>query len=246
VALREEFERSGNLLFRRRSYLPLILIAVYFYAMRGYQYPGNSARLDMLLEFFCLFVCFSGLAIRVFTIGHTPGGTSGRNTKEQIAATLNTTGIYSVVRHPLYLGNFIIWLGIILFAHLWWLVLIYVLAFWLYYERIMFAEEEFLRAKFGDEFTRWAANTPAFIPRFGQYIPPHLPFSTKTALKREYNGAFAIIVMLFILEVASKVVVEHRLECDPYWKYIMAAGFVMWMVLRTLKKKTTLLRVEGR
>ena len=246
LALREEFERSGNQMFRQRSYLPLVFIGIYCYALRGYTYPGNSARLDTLLEIFCLLVSFFGLAIRIFTIGHTPERTSGRNTQEQIADTLNTTGLYSVVRHPLYVGNFVIWLGIILFAHLWWLVLIYVLAFWLYYERIMFAEEEFLRKKFSDEFTRWGATTPAFIPRFRGYVKPHLPFSTKTALKREYNGAFAIILVLFILEVASDAIVEHRFECDLFWKIILGVGFGMWMVLRTLKKKTTLLRVQGR
>src|SRR5262249_14353626 len=187
-------------LFRRRSYLPLVLLGVCLYALRGYQYPGHSARLDTLLEVFCLLVSFFGLAIRILTIGHAPARTSGRNTREQIADTLNTTGLYSVVRHPLYLGNFIIWLGIVRFAHLWWLVLIYVLAFWLYYERIMFAEESFLRDKFGAEFTTWAATTPAFIPRLHGYVRPQLPFSVRTAFKKEYNGAFAIIVVLFVLE----------------------------------------------
>ena len=32
--------------------------------------------------------------------------TSGRNTHDQVADSLNTSGIYSIVRHPLYVGNF--------------------------------------------------------------------------------------------------------------------------------------------
>ena len=55
---------------------------------------------------------FFGLGIRVFTVGFTPKNTSGRNTAEQIADVLNTSGIYSMVRHPLYVGNFFMWLGI--------------------------------------------------------------------------------------------------------------------------------------
>ncbi|MGC9453013.1 MAG: methyltransferase family protein, partial [Oceanipulchritudo sp.] len=51
-------------------------------------------------------------------------GTSGRNTKQQVAYSLNTTGFYSVVRNPLYLGNFFMYLGIALFTHHWWLVLV--------------------------------------------------------------------------------------------------------------------------
>jgi protein-S-isoprenylcysteine O-methyltransferase Ste14 len=149
MALKEEFERTGNWLFRWRSYLPLMMIAIFLLALREYEYPGNSENLDHLWEIFCLIVSFIGFGIRVFTVGHTPKGTSGRNTKEQVAETLNTSGIYSVVRNPLYLGNFFMGLGLALFAHLWWLTLIYILVFWLYYERIIFAEEEYLRNKFG-------------------------------------------------------------------------------------------------
>ena len=102
----------------------------------------------------------SRLAIRAYTIGHTPKGTSGRNTKKQVANALNTTGAYSLVRNPLYLGIFFMGLGVALFAHLWWLTLIYVLAFWLYYERVIFAEEAYLRDKFGAEYLSWADRTP--------------------------------------------------------------------------------------
>ncbi len=55
-------------------------------------------------------------------------------------------------------------LGVMLFAHTWWLALIYILAFWLYYERIMFAEEAFLRKKFGDEYLTWANSTSLHSP----------------------------------------------------------------------------------
>ena len=64
-------------------------------------------------------------------------------------STLNTSGLYSVVRHPLYLGNYLMWLGVALFSRTWWAPVIVSLVFWLYYERIMFAEEEFLRRQFG-------------------------------------------------------------------------------------------------
>lgn len=141
MALREEFEKTGNWLFRWRSYLPLIVIGIFLLSLREYEYPGRSEQLDHIWEAICLIISFVGLGIRFFTIGHTPKGTSGRNTKKQVAETLNTTGIYSIVRNPLYLGNFFMGLGIALFAHLWWLTLIYILLFWLYYERIIFTEE---------------------------------------------------------------------------------------------------------
>jgi protein-S-isoprenylcysteine O-methyltransferase Ste14 len=246
MALREDFEDSGYWLFRWRSYLPLAGLAVILLGLREYEYPGHSETLDHLWEVGCLVVSFAGLAIRSYTIGHTPKGTSGRNTEKQVADTLNTAGAYSLVRNPLYLGNFFMGLGVVLFAHLWWLTLIYILAFWLYYERIIFAEEAYLRDKFGAEYLAWADRTPVIIPSFRNYKKPELPFSFKNVLRREYNGFFAVIVCLFLFETLGELFAEWRLEFDSGWIVALVVGFLVWLTLRTLKKRTRLLNVDGR
>lgn len=246
MALQEEFERSGSWLFKWRSYLPLSLIGVILMAMGEFHYPGGSETLHHLWEGVCLLISFFGLGIRIFTVGHTPQATSGRNTKRQVADTLNTTGIYSVVRHPLYLGNFFMFLGVVLFVHTWWLTLIYVLAFWLYYERIMFAEEAFLRKRFGDEYLTWAHDIPAFIPRFRNYRKSSLPFSLKKVLRKEYNGFFAVIIAMFILEQLGEIVLNGEFELDLHWAILLSLGFIVWAALRILKKKTTFLNEHDR
>ena len=246
MPLREDFERSGNWLFRWRSFLPVIVLAGFALILKEFTLLGNSERLDQWWEVFCLGVSFFGLTIRILTIGHTPYGTSGRNTHTQVAETLNTTGLYSAVRNPLYLGNYFMSLGIVLFLHLWWLVVIYTLIFWLYYERIIFAEEEFLRSKFGQSYLDWANTTPVFIPSFAQYKSPELCFSLKNVLRREYNGFFAVILIMFILEVVGDIVVEGRVHFDQGWLLLLAVGFTVWATLRFLKKHTTVLDVDGR
>jgi len=246
MALKEEFVKTGNWLFRWRSYLPLLLIGILLMALRDSEYPGHSEAFENYWEIFCLAISFLGLGIRIFTIGHAPKRTSGRNTREQVADTLNTAGIYSLVRHPLYLGNFLILLGISLFAGLSWLTLICILTFWLYYERIMFAEEEFLRNRFGKDYEEWANKTPAFIPKLSGWKTPTLPFLIKNVLRREYNGFFVIIVMFTMLEVAGDIFEEGKLELDLTWGLIFSVGFIVWIVLRTLKKKTNILSVVGR
>ena len=57
-------------------------------------------------------ICIVGFLVRFYTIGTTPKGTSGRNTQEQVADVLNFDGMYSMLRHPLYLGNYLIWFGL--------------------------------------------------------------------------------------------------------------------------------------
>ena len=246
MALCEEFEKTGRWLFRWRSYLPVLFAGIFLLALRESEHPGRSEQWEVIWEVFCVLVSFTGLGLRALTIGYAPKGTSGRNIKEQIADTLNTTGVYSIVRNPLYLGNFFMGLGVALFAHLWWLALIYILSFWLYYERIIFAEEAFLRERFGNQFVEWAQRTPAFIPNFSIWKQPSLPFSLKNVLKREYNGLFAVVVVFFILEVVGDIFAEGKLELDPMWGSILCVTFIAWAILRTLKKKTAILKVDGR
>jgi protein-S-isoprenylcysteine O-methyltransferase Ste14 len=246
MALKEEFEKTGSWLFRWRSYLPLLLTGIMLLGMRHFEYPGHCHTRDQVWEITCLVISFFGLGIRIFTVGHTPKGTSGRNTHSQKAEVLNTTGLYSIVRHPLYLGNFFIWLGISMFVHMWWISLIFILVFWLYYERIMFAEEEFLRKRFGEEYEKWSSKTPTFLPRFKNWRSPDLSFSLKSVLKREYTGLLAIVASFTFLEIAGDVFTEGKLELDLMWIIIFSAGLIIYLTLRTLKKKTKTLLVEGR
>lgn len=111
MSLQEELEKQGIWLFRYRGTLPLIvlLIGTILY-LRTEIYPETffleETPYEIYFEMLCLLVSLFGLAIRVYTVGYTPRNTSGRNIKKQVADKLNTTGIYSIVRHPLYLGNF--------------------------------------------------------------------------------------------------------------------------------------------
>lgn len=246
MALREEFVQTGNWLFRRRSYLPLVFFVIYLPVLNNFNYLGFTETSHHLWEIFCLLISSLGLTIRILTIGHTPSGTSGRNTKAQVAKTLNTTGMYSIVRNPLYLGNFFMWLGIALFVHVWWIVLIFILMFWLYYERIIFAEEEFLREKFGNDYLQWANKTPAFIPKFRLYKKPAYSFSMKTVLKREYNGLLAMSLIFFFLDILGDFFYKNRLDVDVEWIIFTGIIFILWITLRILKKKTKLLNVNGR
>ena len=185
MKLEKKLVSSGYWLFRWRSYFPIFIILFFIPAMVEYEYVGGSREMTTTWGLFCLIVGLLGLLFRIMVVGHTPQNTSGRNTREQIAEVLNTSGWYSVVRHPLYLGNYIMGLGIALFPYSWWMPVIYTLAFTLYYERIMVAEEDFLRTKFGDDFEKWSAKTPGFFPDFSKWYSPSLNFSFKNILRRE-------------------------------------------------------------
>lgn len=246
MALREELEQHGAWLFRWRSYLPLFMIPLFVLALRNYRYPAASHGLDQLWSFVCLAISLAGLAVRTYATSCAPRGTSGRNTQGQAANVLNTTGLYSVVRHPLYLGNFLIWLGIVLSIHSWWFTTLGILIYWMYYERIMFAEEEYLRKKFGNTYLEWANRTPTFIPRLSQWRPPELPFSWRNAFRREYSGLFGIVSVFTVLALIKEALVEKEVRLGPGWIILFGLSLGIYLALLLLKKKTRLLEVEGR
>lgn len=238
MALMRELEISGNKLFKHRSLVPLVMLVPFLIKMNSYHFPLKSHALHELMHLACAGVTFAGLGIRIFVAGHAPDGTSGRNTKEQRAARLNTTGLYSVQRHPLYLGNFLMWAGIPMFCADMWLMLVYALAFWLYYERIMYAEECFLRTRFGLQFTEWAARTPAFLPDFRQWVRPDLRFSWRRALRQEYTSLFLAVQALTAVELLEHWQVDHRLVFETEWIIFSVIGLTLYVVVRFIKKRT--------
>lgn len=245
MALQEQLEAQGRWLFRWRSYPPLLMLVLVGFALRDFRYPGNSQALDLAWESVCLAVAFLGVAIRVVTVGHVPEGTSGRRTRSIGTDALNTTGLYSVVRHPLYLGNYFMWLGPAMIVRSWSIAVVISLGFWLYYERIMFAEEEFLRLRFGEQFETWASNTPAFIPNHRGWRPWRLPFSICTAVKREASGFFALISVFAGMEAGSDFAATGRIGFDPLWIVLFVAAATTYVAV-IAGRHTRLLRCDPR
>ncbi|MEI8224583.1 MAG: isoprenylcysteine carboxylmethyltransferase family protein [Bacteroidota bacterium] len=245
MALVHEFENSGNWLFKRRSWLPVFLIVGGIVMM----YLGNRQAIlfDMRDELIFLVVSLFGEVIRIFTVGFAPKNTSGRNTVNgQIADELNVTGIYSIMRHPLYVGNFFMWLGPVLFLRSVEVTLFFTLIYWLYYERIMFAEEQFLRRKFGEIYDKWSENVSSFIPYSFKYIRSKLPFSVRNVLKREYNSFVNIFVIFTLLDIFRNYFLSERIYLTNMWIYLFVSAFVIWIVVRIIHKRTRWLEVEGR
>lgn len=245
----EELERSGNWLFRGRSYFPLVLYALMAVVI-GMKWDPLFREFDTVIALCCIAISMLGLMIRALTIGYTPRGTSGRNTKAgQVAEVLNTKGMYSLVRHPLYLGNFFMWLGIMIYVGNVWFTVVCCLLYWLYYERIMFAEEGFLRVKFGQAYLDWSVDVPSFWPRNLKWKSPDVDFSVRNVLKREYNGFFAVFLSLALVSAGKTymhITTDWEALLDPFWQKAIIGSFAVFFSLRSLKRYSRVLHVDGR
>jgi protein-S-isoprenylcysteine O-methyltransferase Ste14 len=248
MLIRDRLASDGRFLFRWRSYAPLVLLPLFLAALPEEERISQAVgpTVEHIIFFASVLVAFLGLAIRWVTIAFVPGGTSGRNTLGQRADRLNTSGMYSMVRNPLYVGNFVAILGVLICVKVWWLVAMFALLYWLYIERVIAVEEAFLEQKFGDDYRAWAARTPAFLPRPSNWVRPSQPFSLTFLLRREYNGLLAVGASFFALELILDVFVQDEpigqwLQEDFAWVVLGATTLVLFLVLRFLKMRTHVL-----
>ncbi len=246
MSLINDFEKQGNLLFKYRGQFPVLvfLLAIPFIYLTDYEFlTGNFLDLFNIIS---ILLCVLGFLVRFYTIGTTPKGTSGRNTKKQIADMLNSEGMYSVVRHPLYFGNYLIWFGLSVFTYNFYFMLIITLLFWLYYERIMFVEEKFLEQKFGDEYMKWAKKSPTFLPKFSNFRKSKMKFSIITILRREYAGCFSTIIGFLFVEIVRNYFIYENFKLDKTMIYIFYISVLVTLTLRSLKHYTKLLHEDER
>lgn len=246
MALLHSFEKSGNTLFRYRGQFPVVLFLVAIPVIYYTDYSQLSEINQLVFTYIAVLLSIIGFWIRAISIGTTPKGTSGRNTKSQVAETLNRTGIYSMVRHPLYLGNYLMWIGIVVFTFNLYFVILVTLAFWLYYERIMFAEERFLERKFGEDYLEWSKKVPAFFPCYRIYIKGEIPFSSKTVFRREYSGVLATVFGFAFIDHLRFYFIHGYFDIYRLSTYVLVGAMVLALILRTLKHHTRLLNEEDR
>jgi protein-S-isoprenylcysteine O-methyltransferase Ste14 len=231
--------RYGNFLFRYRDLLfPVVLIPL-FVAFRPH-YPRGSERLDTLLDVAGVLVALAGQALRVAVIGYAYIIRGGRN-RRVYAEGLVTEGLFAHSRNPLYVGNLLIILGLLMIHNNPWVYAIGVPFFLLAYAAIVAAEEAFLRGKFGAAYDAYAADVPRWLPRLRglRESVRGMRFNWRRVVLKEYGSAFywsAGAVLLLAWEtLAYHDYAERATYLNTLW-VCLALLAVGWGAARYLKK----------
>lgn len=175
----------GKFLFRFRSFTPLPLIALTFVFFRPLSPAPAWSWLGLALALL-------GEGLRIASVGFAGSGTSGRESFLK-ADSLNTTGLYSLVRNPLYWGNMLIFAGLLtVFANPAALALFVVFLF-LQYHFIVLAEESFLRELHGQAYENYCRRIHRWLPRFDRHAPPGRPFRLRKVLFKENDSCFNLL-----------------------------------------------------
>jgi protein-S-isoprenylcysteine O-methyltransferase Ste14 len=138
---------------------------------------------------------WTGIAVELLGLG-VRFWASGYISKSRV---LTTAGPYAYVRNPLYLGNFIVGLGVVIAANNMWMLLYYFLSFLVLYAGTIREEEEVLKEKFGAAYSEYLESVPMLLPSLRRFDKADTrPFSIKQSFK---NGEFIRICGFLLLAV---------------------------------------------
>jgi protein-S-isoprenylcysteine O-methyltransferase Ste14 len=222
---------AGAFFFRIRSFAPLPVIYVIMrQSWDSHVLPGaGGAEVDEALNGLGVLLCFLGAGVRFVTLGFIPAGTSSQS-RTMTVRTLNTEGPYAVVRHPLYLGNLFITLGLLCIAHepwAWGLGLSYWLVSHAFISR---AEDALLRRVHGEVYDAWAARVPAWIPKLSGLRSLKGPFAWKRAVQREVNPLVAWGLGVCLLLLWERFA-RNTLPASEGKTYLAVAGALLVLLI---------------
>lgn len=152
-AERSTSARIGSILFRHRGWLPVPFLLVPLLA------HGTPDAMNWLLG---LLLIALGEMIRL--AGVAAAGTVTRR-RSRTVQRLVTYGIFSWMRNPLYVGNFLIWMGFIVISDVLWFIPFAIALFAIEYTLIVRYEEGVLESIFGAEYLAYKNRTSRWFPR---------------------------------------------------------------------------------
>jgi protein-S-isoprenylcysteine O-methyltransferase Ste14 len=183
--------RLGGVLFRNRSWIPVPFLAVPLLA------PGRMSLANWIGG--ALLVA-AGEAIRL--AGVAAAGTVTRRRSREVQR-LVTYGVFGWVRNPLYVGNFLIWMGFTVISGVYWFLPIAALLFALEYTLIVRYEEGVLESIFGPSYLAYKSRTPRWLPRPPNGVDRESgPHDWREALRSETSTflAYAGLVVAFAVK----------------------------------------------
>lgn len=169
AAERSAAARIGAVLFRHRGWLPVPFLLIPLIV------PGFQTRLAWIVG---LSLVAAGELIR--TAGVAAAGTVTRRRSRNVQR-LVTYGAFAFCRNPLYVGNFLAWMGFIVVSGVHWFMPFAVLIFAVEYTLIVRYEEGVLESIFGNDYLAYKARTPRWFGR-----PP------ESSVKGEHDWGEAI------------------------------------------------------
>lgn len=241
--IEKDLARSGKPLFQARKYASTTVIIGGGLVILGF---GGRVFDDALRQFsydsFWVAIAMLGGIVRIVTSGFAAPGTSGEGKAEAEAETLNTTGAYSVVRNPLYVGRILTFTGLAFLTGVWEYGALVFLFSVLFYERVISYEEQYLEGKFGDAYQEWGARVPALMPRMSGWVKPGLNWWWRRLFFRETYKVLDLFSTILAYSLLKAYVITGAWEISGTQStmiIVLGGGYV---IMTALKRMTGVFR----
>tara|TARA_B100000470_G_scaffold49517_1_gene36829 strand:+ start:20158 stop:20733 length:576 start_codon:yes stop_codon:yes gene_type:complete len=184
---------TGNFLFKYRSYTPIPL-ALYI------LYNSHPEIQNVLIGFILIAI---GESLRMWAVSYAGGITRTTNVG---APSLCTSGPYGYTRNPLYIGNMVIYSGVVFVAgslNILSMLIVTWAFFIIQYYLIINLEQNTLIDIFGKEYKNYMNNVPIFFPRLtswknkDKYVPMKFSKTIKTEKRTLQNIILLILIIYF-------------------------------------------------
>ena len=232
----------GNFLFHYRNGLfPLVYALLIFKS----QPLIADYRLAALVGFL---VAASGQILRAVTVGLEYIIRGGRD-RQVYAEKLVQGGIFAHCRNPLYVGNYVILLGVgvasnsVLFLGI--AVPFLTFAYW----AIIAAEENYLRKKFGTEFDEYCARVSRLMPNLSgvSRTLAGMRFNWRRLITAEYGSAFIWLAAVPLVTLKNTWLADQYHAGNPIvwisWG-LLGIATLAYALARFLKKSGLLKSAE--
>ena len=153
------------------------------------------AKPDLSSLLIGLGVSLPGLMLRTWAAGHL------KKDKE-----LTVSGPYRYSRNPLYLGNLIIGLGVIVASRSLWVLGIFVAYFLLFYPLIIQVEAEKMKKLFSQEYPEYAKKTPVFFPYKKPFSLPKKKWFSGVVFRENKEWRAFVGTALLWLVLSGKII----------------------------------------
>ena len=219
-------------MFKHRSFTPIPLIVLVFVFFK----PLNLEEKNIIVNIAGLLVSFAGEIIRVVAVGYAHSGTSGRESFLR-AEHLNTSGIYSIVRNPLYIGNFLIFSGLIVVFSNILALLIFSLFLILQYYFIILAEENFLKKEYGSGYENYCSRVRRILPAFKDYKKNQNPFNLKKIIFKENDSLFNLLLMYLLILLYKEKIFRGFISRSLHYIVPGIALVILYIIVKIIKKR---------
>jgi len=187
----------GNFFFKYRSYTPIPLVAVILY-------NAQHANAYVVLGLVCIIF---GESIRFWAVSYA-GGTTRTTTVG--AATLCTVGPFAHTRNPLYIGNMLMYNGIVLIAgasNIFAILMLTWLFFIIQYFLIINLEEQTLTRIFGATYLDYTKNVPRIFPLLFRWESDDIrqPMTFLKTLHTEKRTLQNVVIFLIIIYIRYRL-----------------------------------------